>query len=288
MQGKKRQVLGRGLSELLSETERAYENHSGNQERVVELEIDEVIPNPYQPRKTFNHEALDELAASIKEYGLLQPILVYQNEKQEYVLIAGERRLRASKLAGLESIKAIVAEIDLKYLQEFALIENIQREDLNPIELAQAYSELVEKYHLTHEELAQRIQKSRAQVTNTIRMMQLEQEVQEMLVTNAITQGHAKILVALPRDEQLKIAHSIVGQKLSVSQTEQMVKKFKSDSKKSPKNRTQDTNEMSEKCLELCEVLQSYCHSVKLNGSKLMIEFASQTQIADFLEKIKR
>ncbi|WP_027326870.1 ParB/RepB/Spo0J family partition protein [Helicobacter pametensis] len=225
----KKQVLGRGLSEILGEVSKAYENNMGDpatQERVVEIGLDQIIPNPYQPRKYFDPLALQELADSIREHGLLQPILVYEDGGQ-YVLIAGERRLRASKLCKNQTIKAIVAEIDLSRLREVALIENIQREDLNPIELAHAYEELLKTYKITHEGLAERIQKSRTQITNTLRLLQLGANVQKLLVEGKITQGHAKALVGLESGKQEKIAHTIIGRKLSVREVENLVKNTK-------------------------------------------------------------
>ena len=192
---KKKLAIGRGFGAILAETAEAYEqNLSDNSSLVLDLDIDIIKPNPYQPRKTFNQEALQELSESIKEHGLLQPVVVYDNGDGDYVLIAGERRLRASKLAGLNNIKAIVAEIEQKKMRELAIIENIQREELNAIELALSYQELLEEYDITHEELSKRINKSRTQITNTLRLLQLCDEVKTMLGEEKITQGHASLL----------------------------------------------------------------------------------------------
>ena len=225
---KKKLAMGRGLGAILSETAEAYEqNLSDNSSLVLELDVDIIKPNPYQPRKTFNPQALQELSESIKEHGLLQPVIVYDNGDGDYVLIAGERRLRASKLAGLDNIKAIVAEIDFKHMRELAIIENIQREDLGAIELALSYQELLEEYDMTHEELSKRINKSRAQITNTLRLLQLSDEIKDLLNENKITQGHAKMLVTLDNREQKLVADSIIGQKLNVRDTETLIKKIK-------------------------------------------------------------
>ncbi|WP_304648169.1 ParB/RepB/Spo0J family partition protein, partial [uncultured Helicobacter sp.] len=214
---KKKLAMGRGLGAILSETAEAYEqNLSDNSSLVLELDVDIIKPNPYQPRKTFNLQALQELSESIKEHGLLQPVVVYDNGDGDYILIAGERRLRASKLAGLNNIKAIIAEIDFKRMRELAIIENIQREELNPIELALSYEELLQEYGITHEELSKRIGKSRTQITNTLRLLQLSEEVQQMLIEDKISQGHAKMLVTLDEGEQKLIVDSIIGQKLNV------------------------------------------------------------------------
>lgn len=200
---------------------------------VVEIDIDKIKPNRLQPRKVFDATSLQELATSIEEHGLLQPILVYEDSKSPdyYFLIAGERRLRASKLAKKDSIKAIIVDVQEEKLRELALIENIQREDLNPIDLAQSYRELIEDYGITHEEVARRLSKSRAQITNTLRLLELGEEVQSLILENKISQGHAKVLVTLPKEQQTLIANSIIGQKLSVHETEKIAKKFKEDAK---------------------------------------------------------
>lgn len=280
----KKMALGRGLGEILGEVKEAYENNMYDSEQgVIEIALSQITPNPYQPRKQFKQESLDELADSIKEYGLLQPILVYR-DGENYVLIAGERRLRASKILGLEKIKAIIADIDLNQLREVALIENIQREDLNPIDLANAYNELIKVYHLTHEEVAQRVQKSRSQVSNTLRLLELYDEVQEMLIQERISQGHAKILIGLPQEDQVKIAKSIVGQKLSVRDTEVMVKKLKN-----PKENTSKSKQVSQniKTEELREKLAVLGLSFVLSDSKLTIHFKNQEDLQKVLNLVK-
>ena len=280
----KKMALGRGLGEILGEVKQAYEKSIGeNQEGVMEISIDQIIPNPYQPRKQFNDESLSDLANSIREYGLLQPVLVYK-EEDHYVLIAGERRLRASKILGLEKIRAIIAEIDLNQLREVALIENIQREDLNPIDLAQAYQELLSVHNLTHEELAERLQKSRAQITNTLRLLTLCQDVQDMLKKGKITQGHAKVLIALDEEHQKKIAYSIVGQNLSVRDVELMLKKAKPPkSLNESKEKKNDTLEIE----ELRLLLTSKGLHFSLNDKKLTIYFQDNAEIKTLLNLIK-
>lgn len=280
----KKMALGRGLGEILGEVKEAYENNMYNaNQSVIEIPLSEITPNPYQPRKQFKQESLDELADSIKQYGLLQPILVYK-EDNHYVLIAGERRLRASKILGLEKIKAILAEIDLNQLREVALIENIQREDLNPIDLANAYNELIKVYHLTHEEVAQRVQKSRSQISNTLRLLELCSEVQDALVQEKITQGHAKIMIGLSNDEQKKIVKSIIGQKLSVRDTEIMVKKVKSPQTSAKKS---DENPQSAELVELKQKLEKLGFSFDLDERKLTIRFKNKDEIKKILNFIK-
>lgn len=277
-------ALGRGLGEILGEVKEAYENNMyGANQSVIEIPLSDITPNPYQPRKQFKQESLDELADSIKQYGLLQPILVYK-EEDHYVLIAGERRLRASKILGLEKIKAILAEIDLNQLREVALIENIQREDLNPIDLANAYNELIKVYHLTHEEVAQRVQKSRSQISNTLRLLELCDEAQDALVQEKITQGHAKVMIGLSNEEQQKIVKSIIGQRLSVRDTEMMVKKIKSP--QSPAKKESEIFQNAE-VVELKQRLEQLGFSFDLDERKLTIRFKNQDEIKKILNFIK-
>jgi len=240
-------ALGRGLGDILSEVEEAYEKDLSSIDnfeleaqgaRVEELDIKKISPNPYQPRKHFDEKALEELSSSIKEHGLLQPIVVIEKEGG-YLLIAGERRLRAHKLAKLPKIKAIIANVDIDELRlrELALIENIQRENLNAIELANSYAELIEVHKITHEELSQIVHKSRSQITNTMRLLTLGTYAKEQLVKGKITQGHAKILVGLDDKRQKIIIDSIIGQKLSVRDVEKMVKQNKENTTTSKKVR---------------------------------------------------
>lgn len=220
--------LGRGLGSILSETKKSYENSMDeNNQVVLELDIDLIKPNSDQPRRHFDEESLKELSNSIKNQGLLQPVLVYENKDGDYVLIAGERRLRASKMAGISNIKAIIMDIEEKKLNELALIENIQRENLNPIELAQAYLLLMQNNSSTQEELARQLGISRAQIANTIRLLSLPKNVQDLIIDGKITQGHSKVLVGLDDNEIRVAVDSILGQKLSVKDTEEMIRKLK-------------------------------------------------------------
>ena len=241
-------ALGRGLGDILSEVEEAYEKDlsdiGGSFEleargaRVEELLLESISPNPFQPRKHFDEQSLKELSQSIIEHGLLQPIVVIEKE-EGYLLIAGERRLRASKLANLTHIKAIIADvkIDEIRLRELALIENIQRENLNAIELAHSYAELLEVHNITHDDLSLVVHKSRSQITNTIRLLNLSLYVQNFLIEGKISQGHAKVLVGLDEPTQKIIIDSVIGQKLSVRETENMVKRYKENIESKPVKR---------------------------------------------------
>lgn len=286
---KKNAGLGRGLSAILGEVEEAYQNNlNDNSGLVVEIEIDKIKPNPLQPRKVFDNESLQELAASIQEHGLLQPILVYEDmdNSDEYFLIAGERRLRASKIAHKESIKAIIVDVQEEKLRELALIENIQREDLNPIDLAQSYKELIEDYGITHEELAKKLSKSRTQITNTLRLLELDKNVQKYVLENKISQGHAKVLVALPKEQQNIIANSIIGQKLSVHDTENLIRKLKEGQLQDKKISSLAQNRISphskEQLEKICKVIQKQNLNIKLQKNKIIVEFSNDEEVERF------
>lgn len=274
----KKKALGRGLSAVLGEVEQAYDNNlNDNSDLVVELDIDLIKPNPLQPRKKFNESTLLELSNSIKEHGILQPILVYE-DNNEYFLIAGERRLRASKLAKLNTMKAIVVDIKLEKLRELALIENIQREDLNPIDLAISYDALIKDYNITQDELAQRLQKSRTQITNTLSLLRLPKEVQKLLIDGKISQGHAKVLVNLNGDDFNLAINSIVGQKLSVRETENLVKNIKR--KKTNKENINFTNELN----KIASFFQNNQLDVKISNNAVTIKFTNKEKIDRLLQ----
>ncbi|MGP1450743.1 MAG: ParB/RepB/Spo0J family partition protein [Wolinella sp.] len=283
--------LGRGLGAILDEVEKAYENElNDDSELVIELDIDSINPNPFQPRKHFDDASLEELSRSIREHGLLQPVLVYSDDSGGYSLIAGERRLRASKLAGFSTIKAIVADIKIERLREIALIENIQREDLNPIDLAQSYKELIDEYGITHEELANRISKSRVQITNTLRLLTLSSETQQELLGGRITQGHAKILVGLtPKDQKIAI-DSIVGQKLSVRDTEALIKNFKEmpyalDVQIKPR-RAESSPRHYRELLELVALMKRKGFKASLKDTKVTLDFTNEEDMRKLFQAL--
>lgn len=278
-------ALGRGLSELLGEVETAYERSTSSARSgdVIDIDIEQITPNPNQPRKVFDEDKLQELAQSIKNYGLLQPISVIRS-KDAFILIAGERRLRASKLNGATKIKASIIDASEHKLRELALIENIQRDDLNVIELAYSYAQLINEHSLTHEELSTRISKSRTSITNTLRLLTLCVYVQQLLGNDKITAGHAKVLIGLSEDEQKMVADSIVGQKLSVRETEQLVKQLKSP-QESKKNNPKVKKSFDFSSLNpLIERLKSNKLQVKAEGEYLKIKIKSQEDIQKILE----
>ena len=193
--------------------------------KVVELNLSDVYPNPNQPRKTFDKSALQELAESIKTHGIIQPIVVSKTGNR-YMIIAGERRYRASKLADMKTILAIVKDYDDRKIKEIAIIENLQRENLNPIEAGNAMKKLMEEYSLTQEELAERLGKSRSSVANTLRLLTLSAPVIKLVEEGKLSQGHARALVTLPKREQEKLALKSVEKGLSVREVEKAVKKI--------------------------------------------------------------
>ncbi len=291
MAAKKSLALGRGLGAILGEVEKAYENDlNDNSDLVVELDIHSIKPNPFQPRKHFDTTALEELASSIKEHGLLQPILVFADDEEGYSLIAGERRLRASKLAGFSTIKAIIVDIKAERLREVALIENIQREDLNPIDLAQSYKELIEDYGITHEELAKKISKSRTQITNTLRLLTLSLEVQEQLLEGKITQGHAKVLVGLAPEEQKVALDSIIGQRLSVRETESLIKNLKETPRPSSHPSRTSSNPLvsqsSQSLLELVMLMKQKGFKASLKGTKIVLDFKGEEEVKRLIKSL--
>ncbi len=273
-------ALGRGLGELLGEVETAYGKSAGNSNNgVKKIEVSLIKPNPNQPRKIFDEEKLQELSASIKEHGLLQPIVVVEDEDGTYTLIAGERRLRAHKLANIEEIKAIIVDKDEFKLRELALIENIQRDDLNIIELAFCYAQLLNEHNITHEELSKKVFKSRTSITNTLRLLQLSSYVQQFLATDKISAGHAKMMIGLTAEEQKKICDTIIGQKLSVRETEKLIKDLKEkDSPKLKKEKVTNSYNISN-LKSFAEFLKNDKIKAKIDKNSIKIEFNSQEDI---------
>ena len=237
-------ALGRGLGELLGEVETAYSNsndvntNKNTNNSIIDLDINLIQPNPNQPRKIFDEDKLKELSDSIIEHGLLQPVTVIEDDKGGYILIAGERRLRAHKLANLETIKTTIIDIDEFKLRELALIENIQRDDLNIIELAYSYAQLLNEHTITHDELSKKVFKSRTSITNTLRLLQLSSYVQQLLANDKISAGHGKVMLGLDDELQRRVADSIIGQKLSVRETESLVRELKSSKDDDSKEKT--------------------------------------------------
>lgn len=240
----KKSGLGKGLDSLIpnkavgkTAEKAAQSDNKNNKEEKVEasgavmLKLSSIEPNREQPRKDFDEDALLELADSIKQYGVLQPLIV-QKKKDYYEIIAGERRWRASKLAGLKEVPVIIKEFSEQEILEISLIENIQRENLNPIEEAMAYKKLLEEFHLKQDEVAERVSKSRTAVTNSMRLLKLDEQVQQMVISDMISTGHARALLAIEdKEQQLMLAQKIFDEKLSVRETEKLIKMLKAPKK---------------------------------------------------------
>ena len=278
--------LGRGLEAILGDVELAYkaELNEGNSDMVKDIDLDLIVENPYQPRKNFDETALRELSESIKRHGLIQPIIVIEKDGG-YMLIAGERRFRATKLLGESKIKAIVADIESQSLRELALIENIQREDLNPIELANSYKELIDEYKITQDGLANIIHKSRVQITNTMRLLSLSAVTQEYIKEGKLTQGHAKVIVGLEPNDEKTAVDTIIGQRLSVRETENLVKNLKN--KLPPKTALKLDERYLERLTNLKEIFSKFDVPVKIKGKKITIEFDDIADIDRLINKIK-
>lgn len=234
----KKRGLGKGLSALISDEVVANDNEP--KESIQNLDINLIVPNENQPRQEFHQEALSDLANSIKVHGLIQPIIV-RKLKDKYEIIAGERRFRASRAAGLKEIPCIIKDVDTEISAKFALIENIQREDLNPIEEALAYRNLMKNYNITQEELAKEVGKSRSYIANTVRLLNLREEVIDYISKGELTPGHGKVLLGIKdKKQQLIVAENIINNNLNVRQTEEMTSKkptpLKENNKKSAKD----------------------------------------------------
>ena len=279
----KPQSLGRGLGELLGEIGEAYDNEIPKNETVVEIPVAQISPNPFQPRKHFDERALNELAASIKTHGLIQPIVVVE-DVDGYILVAGERRWRASKLAKLKTIRAVIVSLNEAQMRQHALIENIQREQLNIVELAQAYEELLSLHGLTQEELAAVVHKSRSHIANTLRLLQLSKKTLAALGANTITAGHAKVMVGLSDKEQKIMVDSIHGQKLSVRETEQMIKRMKS---REPSFERPAAAAIAKLDVDpVRERLAAIGLNTSAGPNRVTITFGSDSEIAQFLDRI--
>ena len=284
----KKRALGIGLEQLFNNENldlQSFEQHvyeTTNKEEIIEVSIKDLRPNPYQPRKVFNEEALTDLASSIKEHGVFQPIIIKKSIKG-YEIIAGERRVRASKLAGLDKIPAIVRNLNDEQMMEIALLENLQRENLSAIEEAKAYKSMLDNLHLTQEQLSLKVGKSRSHVTNILGLLRLPSEVQDMVVNKKISMGHARVLSKLENDDKIiSMAHEIVDKKLPVRNVEDL----SSNSEKKVKNirhRQVEKNEYAHVEEMLKEKLDT---KVKIKDNKIEISFTNVADLNRILEMI--
>lgn len=296
----KRSGLGKGLDSLIPDKAVNKSATTGKKEEKSEKKVNEsgeqlvpinqVEPNRGQPRKEFDEDALLELADSIKQYGILQPLIV-QKRKDYYEIIAGERRWRAAKKAGLKEVPVIIREYTDQQVVEISLIENIQRENLNPIEEAMAFKKLLEEFNLKQDEVAERVSKSRTAVTNSMRLLKLSEKVQQMIVDEMITTGHARALLALDDEEQQYIlANKIFDEKLSVRETEKLVKALKNPKKEDTTKEVEDKNSFIYADIEdkMKSVIGTKVniHQKKSGKGKIEIEYYSQDELERIFELI--
>ena len=306
----KKSGLGRGLDALFPDKASQEKSKTVKTEKTVHSEktktneekpskagemmvkISKVEPNREQPRKKFDEDALLELSESIKQYGILQPLLV-SDKKDYYEIIAGERRWRAAKMAGLKEVPVLVKEFTDQEVMEISLIENIQREDLNPVEEAMAYKKLISEFHLKQDEIAEKVSKSRTAITNSLRLLKLDSRVQQMMVDEMISAGHARAILAIEnKEKQYSVAMKVFDEKLSVRETEKLVKQIINPSKK--KERVSDPTEdavyesLEEKMKNITGT-KVFIHRKKNNKGKIEIEYYSRDdleRIIDLFESI--
>lgn len=317
MATRKKGGLGKGIDALISpsvkkeaEKEKVIEKPVEKiVEKIVEVEkvvekpveqlmrIDEIEPNRLQPRKNFDEDALQELSESIKQFGLIQPIVV-KNKGEYYEIVAGERRWRAARIAGLKDVPVIIKEYNDKESMEIAIVENLQREDLNPIEEAQAYQKLIEEFGLKQDEAAQRVSKSRTAVTNALRLLKLDERVQQMVIDEMISGGHARALLAIEdKEEQYSMAILIFDNKMSVRETEKLVRGHLKKEEEKKEEKKEDFSQMETIYHQLEERMKSVIgskvaiHSRNYKKGKIEIEYYSNDElerIIDLIESVKQ
>jgi ParB family transcriptional regulator, chromosome partitioning protein len=271
--------LGRGLSALIPQRQQP----SGS----TEIPLDRIEPNPRQPRQRFSAEELEALAASIREHGVLQPVLVTET-LDGYQLVAGERRFRAARLAGLERIPAVIRQLADRDQLEIALVENLQRADLGPIEEATAYRSLIAEFGLTHEEVARRIGRAKSTITNTLRLLDLEPRVQQALTDERITEGHARAIAGLPTEQQAPVAATVIEQALSVRQTEELVRRLReprgTPATPSARRIDPDLERVEDDLRRRLGTKVTLARSRK--GGRIIIEFYSDEELAQLYDRL--
>jgi len=273
-------ALGKGLAALIPEKKKI------DTKSVFELELNSIVPNEYQPRKTFNDKALNDLVASIKEKGVIQPVIVRKTAGNVYQLIAGERRWRSAKLAGLDRIPVIVKDAAPVEALELALIENIQREDLNPLETAEAFHRLIKDFDLTHDDLSRKVGKDRATVTNYIRILKLPANIRKWIAEGSLSIGHAKALLQVDNQRlQIEIATKIIHKGLSVREAEAMCKKGPSGTDRSSKKTANDPQiaSLEEKMMHSLGTKVRLVHKSNKKG-RIEIEYYSLDELDKLLE----
>jgi ParB family chromosome partitioning protein len=283
----KKFTLGKGLGALIpEESENDLEKNAKNL-----ISINKIKSDDKQPRKSFDSEKIAELAESIKTHGIIQPLILRKHINDQYIIVAGERRWRAAKMAGLSEIPAVIMELSDKDILEVSLIENIQRQDLNPIEEALAYKKLLDDFEITQEELSKRIGKSRVAITNTIRLTNLDDKVQQYIIEGIITEGHGRAILSLAdKGKQYEIAQKVIDEKLSVRELERLIKKINEENQKN--KLTEEVNEeLNPYYKDIKNQLQNFFGtkvniSNKKNKGKIEIEYYSEEDLQRILDII--
>jgi len=278
--------LGKGLEALISSVPESTDKSTG----ITTIKTDQIKPNRYQPRKLFNSEKLQELANSLKENGIIQPIIVTTKDEGEYELIAGERRLEASKLAGFSEIPVIIRSVSPKEQLQFAIIENVQREDLTAIEEAKAYQQLNEEFKLTHAQISEIVGKDRATITNFIRLLKLSDNVQQMILNDQISSGHARTILQVDEELRDKFSQLILKNKLSVRKAEEEAKRIKETGSVSPSKKKKEIIEIPELREFEKSLKQKFNSKVKISDNnykgKVSFYYSSQDELNKLLEKL--
>lgn len=282
--------LGKGLDIMIPEKIESVEEKSENVSRETMIHINDIEPNKSQPRKRFDEDALQELADSIKQFGVIQP-LILQKHGRLYEIIAGERRWRAARLAGLKEVPAIIKDYSPQEIVEIALIENIQREDLNPIEEAQTYQRLIQEFQLKQDEVAERVSKSRVAVTNSMRLLKLDDRVQQMIIDEMISSGHARALIPIEiGDKQYNTACKVFDEKLSVRETEKLVKHILSEKPQKEVAVTQEDEFIyrnMEDRIRTAVGTKVSIHNKKNNKGSIEIEYYSAEELEKIVEMLE-
>ncbi len=284
----KNKALGRGLDAIFGQEHIEIDAKNRPMSSMREIELDKIIPNPTQPRSAFDEEALAELADSIRTLGVIQPITVKRNTDDQYVIISGERRWRASKIAGLETIPAYIREVDDADLHAMALVENIQRQDLNAIEIALGLQRLIDECGVTQDALSERVGKKRSTIANYMRLLKLPAEVQLAIKEGIISMGHAKAIAGVPENKQLKLLKQCVKKGLSVRQTEELARAMTAEKTAPAPQEEAEYPESYTRLIEQFEKLFSQNISIrraKNGGGKITIDFASDEDIENFVKR---
>ena len=268
-------IFGGDITSLIDDIENNTPESS--QEKIL---LDDIRPNPYQPRKVFNEESLNELASSIQEHGIFQPVIL-KKSIQGYEIVAGERRCRAAKMVGLTEVPAIIVDFTDQQMMEIALLENIQREDLNAIEEAQAYETMMEKLHLNQSELAKRIGKSRTYITNTLRLLTLPEKIQNYVLSGQLTMGHARALITLNKDKAIEIAQRVIDENLTVRDVENIVKGLELQQARKNKPKVEKPKELTyvEGLLR-----KKYRTKIKVDDKSITIKYTNTEDLNRLLE----